>query len=82
MNCSLLDDEEYEDDIARMIPLRTANTQKSLLTSNSTKASGTSISWLEDIICAWSSSSPFDHWSGRSRHPWGFLSRHYDFISG
>ena len=28
MNCSLLDDEEYEDDIARMIPLRTAYGQK------------------------------------------------------
>ena len=28
MNCSLLDDEEYEDDITRMIPLRTVYGQK------------------------------------------------------
>ena len=28
MNCSLLDDEEYEEDIARMIPLWTAEGQK------------------------------------------------------
>ena len=28
MNCSLLDDEEYEDDIARLIPLWTAYGQK------------------------------------------------------
>ena len=28
MNCSLLDDEKYEEDIARMIPLWTAEGQK------------------------------------------------------
>ena len=28
MNCSMLDDEEYEEDIARMIPLWTAEEQK------------------------------------------------------
>ena len=31
MNCSLLDDEEYEDDIARLIPLWTAYGQKEFI---------------------------------------------------